>query len=72
MCSTDFQKSIETQGIDEKSVRAQLRTQLEVERLIANELGSFKPSEAELKAAYDVLLHQQKAKGTPANTDQRR
>ena len=69
MSSTEFLKSMEAQGLDEKSVRAQLRTQLEVERLIANEVGDFKPTEAELKAAYDVLLAQQKAKGSPANTE---
>ncbi len=69
MSSAEFLKSMEAQGIDEKSVRAQLRTQLEVERLIANEVGDFKPTEAELKAAYDVMLEQQKAKGSPANTE---
>lgn len=69
MDSDEFLKSMEAQGIDEESVRAQLRTQLEVERLIANELGDFKPTEAELKAAYDVFLQRQKAKGTPANTE---
>lgn len=69
MSSTEFLKSMEAQGLDEKSVRAQLRTQLEVERLIAKEVGDFKPTEEELKAAYDVLLQQQKAKGSPANTE---
>ncbi len=69
MSSTEFLKSMEAQGLDENSVHAQLRTQLEVERLISKEVGDFKPTEAELKAAYDVVLQQQKAKGSPANTE---
>lgn len=56
-----FLASMEQKGLDENAVKIQIRTQLEVERLLANELGDFEPSEAELKAAYELMAKEQKA-----------
>lgn len=58
-----FLASMAATGLDENAVLAQIRTQLEVERMLANELGSFSPSEKELKAAYDSMVKEQKDKG---------
>lgn len=60
MDKTEFLAFMQEQGLDESAVQAQVRTQLQVERLIANEVGSFKPTTEELKAAYEVVLKQQK------------
>lgn len=57
-----FLASMATTGLDEKAVLTQIRTQLEVERMLAKELGTFSPSEKELKAAYDSMVKEQKAK----------
>lgn len=54
-----FFETMAKQGLDEEAVRAQLRTQLEVERLISKEVGDFTPDEKELKAAYEVVKQQQ-------------
>lgn len=53
-----FLEAMAKQGLDETAVRAQLRTQLEVERLIATEVGDFTPDEKDLKAAYDTVKKQ--------------
>lgn len=58
-----FLASMAATGLDEKAVLAQIRTQLEVERMLAKEIGDFSPSEKELKAAYDSMVKEQKAKG---------
>lgn len=64
MSAKDFLAAMDGQGLDEDAVRAQLKTQLEVERLIAKEVGDFKPSEKEVKAAYEVVKDQYKTKKT--------
>lgn len=53
-----FLETMAKQGLDENAVRAQLRTQLQVERLIAKEVGDFTPDEKELKAAYEIVKQQ--------------
>ncbi|MET0872651.1 MAG: SurA N-terminal domain-containing protein [Paeniglutamicibacter terrestris] len=59
----EFLSTMKSQGLDEDAVRLQLKTQLEVERLIAKEIGDFKPSEKDLKAAYKVVEEQYAAQG---------
>lgn len=53
-----FLETMAKQGLDENAVRAQLRTQLEVERLIAKEVGDFTPDDKDLKAAYEIVKKQ--------------
>ncbi len=64
MDSKEFLAAMDGQGVDEDAVRAQLKTQLEVERLISKEVGDFTPSEKDVKAAYEVVKDQYKGKGT--------
>lgn len=59
----EFLATMDDQGLDETAVKSQLKTQLEVGRLISKEVGDFTPSEKELKAAYQVVLDQYKGKG---------
>lgn len=59
-----FLAAMDKQGLNEDAVRLQLKTQLEVERLISKEVGDFKPSEKETKAAYQVVLDQYKGQST--------
>ena len=64
MDTKEFLATMDAQGLSEDAVRAQLKTQLEVERLIAKEVGDFRPSEKETKAAYQVVLDQFKKQST--------
>ncbi|RAX48736.1 peptidylprolyl isomerase [Arthrobacter sp. AQ5-05] len=64
MDTKEFLAAMDAQGLNQDAVRAQLKTQLEVERLIAKEVGDFRPSEKETKAAYQVVLDQFKKQAT--------
>ncbi|MBV1778048.1 SurA N-terminal domain-containing protein [Paeniglutamicibacter sp. ABSL32-1] len=64
MNSKEFLASMDKQGLNEDAVRIQLKTQLEVGRLISREVGDFKPTDKELKDAYQVVLEQYKGQGT--------
>ncbi|MGM0930121.1 MAG: SurA N-terminal domain-containing protein [Actinomycetota bacterium] len=55
--------AIKKQGMDENEVNAEMQTQVKVNKLIAEEAGDTKPSEKELKAAYDQAKQQQEAMG---------
>lgn len=60
MSSKEFLATMDKQGLNEEVVRTQLKTQLEVGRLISKEVGDFTPTDKELKDAYQVVLDQHK------------
>jgi hypothetical protein len=62
MSAKEFLAAMDKQGLNEEAVRSQLKTQLEVGRLISKEVGDFTPTEKELKDAYQVVLEQSKGK----------
>ena len=64
MSAKEFLATMDKQGLNEAAVRSQLKTQLEVGRLISREVGDFTPTEKELKDAYQVVLEQYKGKAT--------
>ncbi len=64
MDAKEFLATMDKQGLNEEAVRTQLKTQLEVGRLISKEVGDFTPSEKELKDAYQVVLEQFKGQAT--------
>lgn len=64
MDTAEFLATMDKQGLDEHVVRSQLKTQLEVGRLISREVGDFKPTDKELRDAYDIVLKQFKGQGT--------
>ncbi|WP_411732590.1 SurA N-terminal domain-containing protein [Paeniglutamicibacter sp.] len=59
-----FLAAMDKQGLNEEVVRTQLKTQLEVGRLISKEVGDFTPTDKELKDAYQVVLEQYKGQAT--------
>lgn len=64
MSAKEFLATMDKQGLNDAAVRSQLKTQLEVGRLISREVGDFTPTEKELKDAYQVVLEQFKGKAT--------
>lgn len=59
----EFIAAMEEQGMNEEEVNSQLKTQVVVDQLIADEAGDTKVSEEELKAAYEELKAQQEQMG---------
>lgn len=59
-----FLAALEEQGMDSDMVRSEIRAQLEVEQLVADEAGDLQPSEAEVRALYDQLAAQQDQAGS--------
>ncbi|WP_216699751.1 SurA N-terminal domain-containing protein [Arthrobacter sp. H5] len=59
----EFIAKMGEQGMDEKEVNAQLETQVQLDQLIAEETGEVKPTEEELKAAYEEAKTQQEQMG---------
>ena len=58
--STDeFLAAMKDQGMDEKTVMSEIEKQVRVETLLAEESGDTKPTEDELKKAYDQAKTQQ-------------
>lgn len=64
MSAKDFLATMDKQGLNEDVVRTQLKTQLEVGRLISKEVGDFTPTDKELKDAYQVVLDQYKGQAS--------
>ena len=54
-----FIDAVEEQGLSEDDVRAQVGTQLQIERLVADEDGPFQPTEQELRTLYQQARQQQ-------------
>ncbi|KRF20539.1 hypothetical protein ASG90_18305 [Nocardioides sp. Soil797] len=57
----EFLKALEQQGTDEDFARDQIKMQVVVERLVKDESGSIKPTDAALHKIYDQAVKQQKA-----------
>lgn len=66
----EFLAAVEKQGTSEDVVRDQVETQILVERLVADETGAIKPTEAELRKIYDQAVQQQKAAGKQGGQQQ--
>lgn len=54
-----YLKTLADQGLDEAAVRAEVLSQLKLDRLLADEAGDKKPTKAELQAIYDQAVAQQ-------------
>ncbi|RBP65029.1 peptidyl-prolyl cis-trans isomerase SurA [Brevibacterium sanguinis] len=63
MSEKDFLAAMKQQGLDEAAVDSQLKTQLGIEALIADEYGEFKVSDEEVGAAYQQAKTQQEQMG---------
>ena len=59
MSRDDFLAAMADQGMDEKKVHEELRTQLKIEDLIADEFGEFAVTDEEIGAAYQRAKDQQ-------------
>lgn len=59
MSRDDFLAAMADQGMDEKKVHEELRTQLKIEDLIADEFGEFEVTDEEIGAAYQRAKDQQ-------------
>lgn len=59
----ELMAALQKQGLDKAAVQAQLKSQITLEKLIADESGDPKPTEKELKAAYEEVKGQQSASG---------
>lgn len=59
MSRDDFLAAMADQGMDEKKVHEELRTQLKIEDLIADEFGEFEVTDEEIGAAYQGAKDQQ-------------
>ncbi len=55
----EFLAAMKDQGMDEKTVMSEIEKQVRVEALVAEESGDTKPTEEELKKAYDQAKAQQ-------------
>lgn len=59
----EFMAALKEQGLPEEEVMTQVETQVKVDQLIADESGDTKPTEEELKEAYDQMKTQQEQMG---------
>jgi hypothetical protein len=59
----DLMAALKEQGIPEEEVMTQVETQVKVDQLIAEESGDTKPTEEELKEAYDQMKTGQEQMG---------
>lgn len=60
----EFLTALEEQGMSEEEVRAQIQSQIKIDKLIAEETGDTKPSEEEMQEAYDKMKEQQEQMDT--------
>ena len=63
MSKKDFLAAMKDQGMDEKKVHSELKTQLSIEDLIKDEYGDFKVSDEEIGQAYEQAKSQQEQMG---------
>lgn len=54
---------LEEQGLDRDEVESQVRVQVTVDRLIADEAGDVEPTDREVRAFYDKMAAQQESAG---------
>lgn len=57
--ANEFVAALEQQGMDRAEVHSQVRTQVLIERLVADESGGIEASAKEVRALYDQLVAQQ-------------
>ena len=62
--SEEFLAALKEQGISEEEVREQVKAQVKVDQLVAQETGEIKPTEDELKKVYEQAKAQQKEAGS--------
>ena len=62
--SKEFLAALKEQGISEEEVREQVKAQVKVDQLVAQETGEIKPTEDELKKVYEQAQAQQKEAGS--------
>ncbi|MHC0553200.1 SurA N-terminal domain-containing protein [Salinicoccus sp. CNSTN-B1] len=54
----DFYAAVEEQGMSKEEITSQIKTQVKVDKLIAEETGEIKPTEKELQSLYDDAKEQ--------------
>ncbi|WP_318246155.1 SurA N-terminal domain-containing protein [Halobacillus halophilus] len=59
----EFLSKLEEQGMKEDEVMSQVKTQVKVDKLLAEENGDLEPTEEEIKKAYDEAKAQQEEAG---------
>ena len=59
----EFLAALEKQGMAADEVQSQVRVQLQVEQLVADEAGNIEPTEKEMRALYEQMTEQQKQAG---------
>ncbi|ROR74116.1 SurA N-terminal domain-containing protein [Bogoriella caseilytica] len=64
MSTEEFLAAVEEGGMDRDQVMDELRTRVQVERLIADETGDLAPSSEEVRDYYDDLVEQSEAAGS--------
>nr|WP_239537379.1 SurA N-terminal domain-containing protein [Arthrobacter roseus] len=52
--------ALKEQGLDKEQARAEVKSQISLEKLLADESGSMEPTDKELKDAYKQVVEQQK------------
>lgn len=66
----EFIDAVEEQGLSEDDVRAQVGTQLQIERLVVDEEGPLEPTAQELRTLYQQAKQQQEQLNTQLGEDQ--
>lgn len=56
----EFMAALQAQGMDRAEITSQLRTQVRVEKLVAEEAGTLQVTDREIRAAYRQFADQQK------------
>lgn len=67
----EFLEAIEKQGTTEEFAREQIKIQVLVERLVKDEAGSLKPTDAQLHKIYDAAVKQAKAAAAQGGQEQK-
>ncbi|MCH1866195.1 SurA N-terminal domain-containing protein [Nocardioides sp. CFH 31398] len=66
----EFVDAVEEQGLSEDDVRAQVGTQLQIERLVVDEEGPLDPTTQELRSLYQQARQQQEQLNSQLGEDQ--
>jgi hypothetical protein len=58
-----FMVALEKEGMDREEVESQVRVQIKVEQLVADEAGDVEPSDREIRALYEQMVARQRQAG---------
>jgi hypothetical protein len=58
-----FMAALKEQGMDREEVQSQVRVQVKVEQLVADEAGDIEPTDKEVRALYEQMVAQQEQSG---------